>query len=196
MDPALLSGRGRRPQEPRRRRQRRCLLKGCGQWFRPTHPRCHYCSLACRAAARRWQRWRAQQHYRASGNGRQHRQQQGQRYRQRCRNRPPPAPPSPPPADRPAASSCAAGAASHTSGACEGKRILKKTIAGPLWPCDRPGCYVLCAGAAAGTTRRFCCVLCRRALRCVLQREARWRRRRRRGLRRPGRRPRRATRGP
>jgi hypothetical protein len=194
MDPALLSGRANRPQEPRWRR-RRCLLKGCGQWFRPTHPRCRYCSQACRVAARRWQHWRAQQRYRASRNGRQHRQQQGQRYRQRCRSRPPPLPP-PLPACSPASAWCAAGVRNRGGAACEGKRTLQKTIAGPLGPCDRPGCYVLCAGGAADTSRRFCCGLCRRALRCVLDREARWRRRRRRGLRRPGRRARRPIRGP
>jgi hypothetical protein len=192
MDPALLSGRASRPQEPRWRHQRRCLLKGCGQWFRPTHPRCRYCSLACRVAARRWQRWRAQQHYRASRNGRQHRQQQAQRYRQRSRSRPPPSlPPCPP-----ASASGAAGVASSGAASCEGKRILKKSAAGPRWPCHRSGCYVLFAVGTAGTTRRFCCVLCRRALRCVLEREARWQRRRRRGLRRPGRRPRQSIRGP
>jgi hypothetical protein len=193
MDPALLSGLASRPQEPRWRRQRRCLLKGCGRWFRPTHPRCRYCSPPCRVAARRWQRWRAQQRYRASRHGRQRRQQQGERYRQRCRSRPP----SPPPPACPAsAASCAAGVASEGNAACEGKRILEKTGAGPLWPCDRPGCYVLFAIGTAGATRRFCCGLCRKALRCVLQREARWQRRRRRGLRKPGRRPRRLTRGP
>lgn len=191
MDPALLSGRASRPQEPRWRRARRCLLKGCGHWFRPTHPRCRYCSLACRAAARRWQCWRAQQRYRASRNGRQHRQQQGQRYR----SRPPPPPPQPG-ACPPTSASRAAGVPRSSAAPCEGKRILKKTAADPHWPCDRPGCYVLFGGASAGTTRRFCCVLCRRALRCVLQREAQWRRRRRRGLRRPGRRPRRPIRGP
>jgi hypothetical protein len=192
MSPRSLSGHACRPQVPRWRRPRRCLLKGCGQWFRPTHPCCRYCSAACRRAARRWQRWRAQQQYRASRNGRQHRQQQGRRYRERRRNRPPPAAPACPRRS----TARAAGVGSNGGAACEGKRILKKSVAEPQRPCDRPGCYVLLAAGSACTTRRFCCVLCRSALRCVLDRETRWRRRRRRGLRRPGRRVRQRSRGP
>jgi hypothetical protein len=72
----------------------------------------------------------------------------------------------------------------------------KKKQKNPLCPCDRPGCYVLFPIGAACQVRRFCCALCRKALRCVLEREARWRRRRRRGLRRPGRRSRARVRGP
>lgn len=189
------------PPRPRWRR-RRCLLKGCGQWFQPTHPHCRYCSVACREAARRWQRWRAQQKYRASRHGRQQRQQQARRYRQRGQSRlplgPPPPPASPAPADPTvaAAAVCAAATASASDATSEGKRLLEKSANTPLCPCDRPGCYVLLAGAGPYQPRRFCCALCRKALRCVLQREARWRRRRRRGLRRPGRRPRRRIRGP
>ena len=88
MDPRTLSGQAYRP--PRCRR-RRCLLKDCGQWFQPTHPQCRYCSAACREAARRWRRWHAQQTYRASDHGREHRQQQARRYRRRCQERPSPA---------------------------------------------------------------------------------------------------------
>jgi hypothetical protein len=196
MDPELLSGLVSRPQESGQRLQRRCLLKGCEQWFRPTHPLCRYCSGSCRAAARRWRHWRAQQKYRASRHGRELRQRQAQRYRQRFRNRPPPTPQPPPDTSAPIATSLAAAVPTGGAASCEGKRLLEKSVAGPGCPCDRPGCYVLFAPGSAGKPRRFCCVLCRRALRCVLQREARSRRRRRRGLRRPGRRPRRRTRGP
>lgn len=184
MDPRLLS----QPPTPRRpwQRPRRCLLKGCEHWFRPSHPACRYCSPQCRTAADRWRRWRAQQRYRAHAHGRRHRRQQAQRYRQRRAARvttaspaaatPPPTPdnvaPQPPPK------------------ATEGKRHPKNPNDVVLRPCDRPGCYVLLAVASPWQTRRFCCVLCQRALRCLLQREARFRRRRRRGLRRPGRRPR------
>jgi hypothetical protein len=197
MDPVSLSGLSNRAQRPRWRRRRRCLLKGCGQRFLPCHPRCRYCSAACRAAARRWRRWRAQQKYRTSGNGRDHRQQQAHRYRQRRQNRPSAAA-RPSPAFSPVAlPPCAA--VVRSDGAltpCEGKRLLEKSEKVPLRPCQRPGCYVLFPAGSEYHPRRFCCVLCRNALRCVLEREARWQRRRRRGLLPPGRRRRQRVRGP
>ena len=186
MAPRSLSDQSPRPHRCRRRR---CLLKGCGQWFQPTHPQCRYCSAACREAARRWRRWHAQQKYRRSGNGREHRQEQARRYRERCRSQLP----------RVAAPSPAGGAAAAPGSdgrPCEGKRPAEKSEKVPLCPCDRPGCYMLFAVAATYSRRRFCCVLCRKALRCVLEREARWRQRRRRGLRQAGRRPRPRARGP
>jgi len=175
MDPLALSAPLPPLQDPAWQRCRRCLLKGCDHWFRPSRPQCRYCSAACRQAAGRWRRWRAQQKYRASRHGRQQRQQQARRYRQRQPTRSPPAAPAPrcPEAAPPAAP--------------EGKRLPQKEDQVPLRPCDRPGCYVLFPAGAPCNPRRFCCVLCRRALRCVLDREARRRRRRRRGLRRPGR---------
>lgn len=168
MDPTLLSAGYPLPHRPAWARPRRCLLKGCEHWFVPTRPQCRYCTAACQQAARRWRRWRAQQKYRATAHGKRHRQQQAHRYRQRLRSRP-----RSPPVTRP-----------------EGKRLPKKAEEVPLRPCDRPGCYVLFPLGAPANPRRFCCPLCRRALRRVLDREARWRRRRRRGLRRPGRRAR------
>jgi hypothetical protein len=196
MGPPSLSDASRPPQGPAWRRPRRCLLKNCEQWFRPSHPRCRYCCAACREAARRWRRWRAQQKYRASRNGRDHRQQQAHRYRQRCQSRPSAA--GPPPAFPPvpllpcAAVVCGGGALAG----CEGKRLGEKSEKVSLCPCDRPGCYVLFPAGAPCNPRRFCCALCRKALRCVLEREARWRRRRRRGLLPPGRRRRQRVRGP
>ena len=62
---------------------RRCLLKGCERWFRPTHPQARYCGPACQAAARRWRRWHAGHRYRATDQGKQHRRDQSRRYRQR-----------------------------------------------------------------------------------------------------------------
>jgi hypothetical protein len=187
MGPLSLSGHGRRPHRCCRRR---CLLKGCGQWFLPTHPQCRYCSSSCREAARRWRRWHAQQKYRSSRRGRERRQQQARRYRQRYRNRPPPL-------ATPSAPAASAAAEPHGNGTpCEGKRAAAKSEDVVLCPCDRPGCYVLFAVGAASQRRRFCCVLCRQALRCVLEREARWRQRRRRGLQPAGRRPRARARGP
>jgi hypothetical protein len=197
MDPVSLSGLPSQPQRPRWQRRRRCLLKGCGQRFLPSHPRCRYCSATCREKARRWRRWRAQQKYRTSRNGRDHRQQQAQRYRQRCRQRPSAAA-LPPLAFPPVTlQSCAAVVPSGgDQTACEGKRLHEKSEKVSLCPCDRPGCYVLFPAGAPCNPRRFCCALCRQALRCVLEREARWRRRRRRGLLPLGRRRRQRVRGP
>lgn len=212
MDPVSLSGNSNRPQEVGGGRSRRCLLKGCGQWFRPTRPQCRYCSLACREAARRWRHWRSQQTYRASGKGRRHRREQARRYRQHGRRRAgaarqPAAAVAPvvTAAGVPAAAlawptaSSAAAVVEVGAAARAGKRPAEKSEKVVLCACDRPGCYVLLAlrpGIDASKGRHFCCALCRQALRCVLQREARWRRRRRRGLRRPGRRSKALPRGP
>ncbi len=191
MDPLPLSDPPRPPQGAGGLRARRCLLKGCERWFRPAHSGCRYCSAACRQAARRWRRWRAQQKYRASAQGRQQRRQQARRYRQRRRGRlswPGPAP-----------RRWAAGEAAVPDGAAsarEGKRWPAKPDDGGGQPCDRPGCYVLFRAGPVSNPRRFCCVLCRRALRRVLDREARRRQRRRRGLRWPGRHCRPRPRGP
>jgi len=186
MAPRSLSGRCSRRYRPRRR----CLLKGCSRWFQPTHPQSRYCCDACRQGARRWRRWRAQHKYRASPHGRDRRQEQARRYRQRCRSRPAPC------AAPPAATGSAAGAGQGPTAACEGKRPGSKMDDVPQAACLRPGCYVLFAAGSAYNPRRFCCALCRKALRCVRQREERWRRRRHRGLKPPGRHRRWRTRAP
>jgi hypothetical protein len=187
MDPMSLSGHGR---QARRGGRRRCLLKDCERWFQPTHPQCRYCSAACRSAARRWRRWHAQQKYRSSANGRAHRQQQARRYRQRCRRRPSPV------GMASAAASSAAVLPDRDATPRAGKRAVEKKQNIPLCPCDRPGCYVLFAAGRPPQRRLFCCALCRNALRCVRQREARWRQRRRRGLQPVGRRRRPRARSP
>jgi hypothetical protein len=46
---------------------------------------------------------------------------------------------------------------------------------GPL--CERPGCYVRVLASARSPLKKFCCASCAQALRVVLEREARWRRR-------------------
>ena len=71
----------------RRPRTRRCLLKGCEARFRPRRAAERYCSDKCRAAAREWHRWKAQQAYRDTSNGRKKRNAQGRRYRKRFRER-------------------------------------------------------------------------------------------------------------
>jgi hypothetical protein len=63
----------------------RCLLKGCDQRFHPRQPHQRYCSEECRAAARRWSRWKAQERYRTTPVGREKRSDQSQRDRERVR---------------------------------------------------------------------------------------------------------------
>jgi len=71
----------------RRRRPRRCLLKGCEQWFTPRQGRQRYCSEGCRAEARTWGQWKAQQRYRETRAGQQKRNRQSRRYRERVKGR-------------------------------------------------------------------------------------------------------------
>jgi len=65
-------------------RTRLCLLKGCGKRFRPTRALARYCSRDCAAQARRWSKWKAQQRYRETKQGRHKRNAQSCRYRQRA----------------------------------------------------------------------------------------------------------------
>ena len=79
------SVRGPRRQPARRPRRRRCLMKGCGRRFRPERPLTRYCGEACRTEARRWSRWKAQQIYRATDEGKAKRQAQCQQRRNRIK---------------------------------------------------------------------------------------------------------------
>jgi hypothetical protein len=176
------------PQGGLRPRCRRCLLKGCEQLFRPSRPQTRYCSDACRHAARRWRRWRASQKYRASPHGKARRRGQSQRCRDRHRqgdvavvsdvaaivapDRPPPPPP-------PAAPSAAAAVPPDGDTCRVGQRpaIFPKIF--PCRTCQRPGCYELFVVTPRSPEQHFCSASCRRALRRVLDREARWRRRQR-----------------
>ena len=83
---------GRRKRMVRRPRRRRCLLKGCEQRFSPRQACQRYCSKRCRAAAREWSRWKAQERYRATTAGQQKRNGQSRRYRERVKSRKPPQP--------------------------------------------------------------------------------------------------------
>lgn len=149
----------------RPRRARRCLLKGCEQWFTPSRPQSRYCSRTCQEAARRWRRAQASRRYRASAAGRVRRRAQQRRYRQRRRER---------------------AAAADVPAACEGQR--------PACPgedfverlCARPGCYVTFWVQPERSCRCFCSLACRLALRRVLDREACYRQRRRRWRRERG----------
>ena len=66
-------------------RQRRCLLKGCEQFFKPDYHQARYCGTACQDAADRWRRSSADQTWRKTEGGRECRRQQSCRYRQRVR---------------------------------------------------------------------------------------------------------------
>ena len=140
-------------------RRRKCLLKGCGNWFRPELPLARYCGHPCRAAARRWTRWWAAWRYRRTEHGRQCRREQCRRRRERLRQRRNEAlsePDSPRQAEPPA---------------CEGhhKDADRKKI-----PCRRPGCYRRFTVSRRSPHQRFCNGFCRKALRRVIQREQRW----------------------
>ena len=85
---------GRRRRVPRRPRgaprARLCLLKGCEKRFHPRQACQRYCSQGCRDAARKWDRWKAQQRYRETAAGQQKRNGQSRRYRERVKSRKPP----------------------------------------------------------------------------------------------------------
>jgi len=141
-------------------RQRRCLLKGCERFFKPEYHQSRYCGAACQDAADRWRRWSANQTWRKTEGGRECRRQQSSRYRQRVR-------------ERRGAEQAATEGSAETS--CEGERPAD---ASEKSSCARPGCYELFVSAPHSPRQRFCSCLCRKALRRVLQREARWGRRR------------------
>jgi len=73
---------------------------------------------------------------------------------------------------------------------CEGQRpaIIPEKFAAQ--PCQRPGCYATFVPTPRSPQQRFCSCSCRQALRRVLDRERRWRRRRWQGIRPRRRRPR------
>ncbi len=138
-------------QAPCRCRPRICLLKGCERWFSPLRSSARYCSQACSKAARRWTRWQAAQRYRASDKGKERRRQQACRYRERVRQR--------------------RQAAQEPATACEGHQHAENP---EKIPCSRPGCYELFPPQRRSPLKKFCCALCRNALRRVRQRETRW----------------------
>lgn len=140
-------------QGPSRCGPRICLLKGCERWFSPHHPRARYCSKACADAARLWSRRTAAQRYRASERGKEQRRQQACRYRQRVRERSREGPPS--------------------TGTDVGEGHHKAEDAEKIC-CSRPGCYESFPPDRRWPLKKFCCALCREALRRVRQREARW----------------------
>lgn len=167
---------------------RQCLLKGCERWFLPRHFQDCYCSPNCRIAARRWRRWHAARRYRATANGKQRRREQAQRHRERKRLRSAfNEPASPTPEVEPAALTIAADvlplidSPTAVNSLHVGQRPAEIPENFQLWPCSRPGCYVLFSLSPRSPQRSFCSCSCRQALRRVRQREARLRVRRRHG---------------
>ena len=163
-------------QHLRRRYLRMCLLKGCEQLFLPSHPLQRYCSKACQQAARSWRRWRAAQRYRATEQGRQQRCAQSRRYRQRQRLR------QATPVVEQAVTEESTAEPNEPRAATlqgEGQRYPDFSEVFSGTPCRRPGCYELFQPRSHEPPQCFCCSACRRALRRVLDREARWQRRRR-----------------
>jgi len=150
---------GERPEGCRHHRPRRCLLKGCERLFWSRHWRSRYCSEGCHRAARRWQRWRSSQDYRATENGKRQRREQSKRYRERVRQR--------------------QAASADADSPREGQRIasVQEDFSGK--PCARPGCYELFKLPYEHSRKRFCSVACRLALRCVVDREEEYQARRR-----------------
>lgn len=141
-------------------RRRRCLLKGCEQFFQPRCPQSRYCSPACRKAAGRWRSWRARRTWRKTEAGRACRRRQSYRYRERVRQR------------RRTEQAAVLEAGTKP---CEGQRAAETSEKSS---CSRPGCYELFVPGRRSPHQRFCSCLCRQALRRVVQREARWGRRR------------------
>lgn len=141
-------------------RPRRCLLKGCERLFWPRRPQTRYCSEGCCRAARQWRCWQASQRYRVTEHGRERRREQSQRYRQRLRER--------------------QAASADVDRLREGQRPAPACEDSSTRPCDRPGCYEQFSIPHEHSCKRFCSVMCRLALRRVLDREARYRARRRR----------------
>ncbi len=133
----------------------------------PSRPQSRYCSGVCAAAARRWRRVKASRRYRASTNGRARRRELNRAYRQRR-------------GQRQAAAAVAAEASAGVTAVREDQRPAPRDEDSCERMCDRPGCYVLFVVKDEHAGRRFCSVVCRLALRRVLDREARYRQRRRR----------------
>ena len=139
---------------PSRVGRRICLLKGCEQSFQPSHPLSRYCGSSCREAAGRWNRRTANRRYRASEQGKSCRREQSSRYRERARER-----------ERAESASEASGEGYHHPNEDHNSS------------CHRPGCYERFALTARSPLQKFCSSSCVNALRRVLIRERRWKRR-------------------
>ena len=129
-------------------RTRLCLLKGCEQPFRPTHPRSRYCSSECCTQARRWSRKRAHTRYRKTAKGKERRRLQLHRYRLRQKQR----------VTRP----------QQKTKEGDPNEIKQGVL------CSRAGCYERVYVDRRSPLKKYCCSLCYRAVRRVIERERRW----------------------
>ena len=148
----------RQARSPRPRR-RICLLKGCERPFDPPHPLSRYCSPACVQAARRHRCYLAARRYRASPGGKAKRKEQARRRRQRIREK----------------------QQENRQDAGGGEKPQReghhKEDSSDFSSCHRPGCYEQFRPPRHGVLKKFCCALCRQALRRVLRRERLWKKR-------------------
>ena len=149
---------GERPEGCHHHQPRLCLLKDCGRLFWPRCPQARYCSSSCQAAARLWRRRQAARTYRASNHGKEQRAAQSKRYRERERER--------------------AAASADIELPREGQRPASGPEDFARRRCARPGCYEHFLITHEHSCKRFCSVACRLALRRVLDRETRYRERR------------------
>lgn len=160
MGPPKHPTQSRKRQGRRRPRRRLCLLKGCKKPFVPRCPQQRYCGEACQKAAAQWRKWRKQQTYRATANGKQHRRKQAKRYRKRVQER-----------RKHKQEEQIANAVQEKEGHSEGNPPATNS---KKFPCDRPGCYDLFTPHPCSPFQKFCSSLCRNALRRVIEREIRW----------------------
>ena len=154
-------------------------------------PRVDTVRTTASAKPRRWRGRQASRAWRASAQGKACRREQAQRYRRRiplvvlpeslftAGPAEPERSPESPALSAPAEASVLP--APEAPEAREGQRPALKSDDFSLRWCERPGCYEWFAVAWALSPQRFCSSGCRRALRNVLDREARYRQRRRDG---------------
>jgi hypothetical protein len=135
----------------RRPRMRVCLRKGCGCKYQPRRWNQHYCQdPECLRLVRRWQAARRQAERRQDDAVKAQHAEAERARRQRTT--------SSPQAPKPPEIASARGHAAN---------IFSRT---PL--CARPGCH-----EPPVKSGRYCCLACRQAVRRVLDRERKWRRR-------------------
>lgn len=151
--------------KPARLGPRLCLLKDCDRWFHPRHHSQRYCGQTCVELAKSWCELLAQRKYRSSDGGKACRCEQARRQRLKIR------------LQRERVESRAT--EQQVSATQDTSVGHPHVIPEGFCPCHRPGCYVLFARSDRSPLQCFCSPLCRQALRRVLLREARWRRRRR-----------------
>jgi hypothetical protein len=180
-------------------RPRCCLLKGCGRLFRPSRPQCRYCSDTCRRQAKKWWSWQAAGKWRRSQRGRECRRAQSRRYRRLIPlpvlAEPPTAEPTidpalPAPVDAVPVDAAFTDAvpvdpvsADAPATAREGQRPATISQEFEIRACQRPGCYELFGVPTSCSRKRFCCIVCCKALGRVVEREGRYQQRRRAGIR-------------